>query len=90
MICFLIIRRYTKKFIALMIKAMVGIRSIVILIILVISIHFTRNLARGGIPAKLAIIIIISHFFVLVLISVFNTFILAIFSIYIIIMTEAQ
>jgi len=71
-------------------RAIVVINSRDVLIIAIIKSHFIKNPINGGIPAKLAMIIIIVHFFILLLISVFSVFILEIFNIYIIIATEVQ
>jgi len=64
---------------ALIVRVTVVIKINDILIIVVISNHFTKNLAKGGNPAKLAIIIIIIHFFIFVLVSMFRLFTLKIF-----------
>jgi len=79
-----------KKFIALILRATVDTKINDILIITMISIHFTRNLANGGIPAKLAIIINSIHFFISLFDSVFSVFVLKFFRMYIIIITAVQ
>jgi len=79
-----------KKFRELIISAMVEIKINDVLIIIMIRIHLIKNLAIGGIPAKLAIIINISHFFTFLLDSVFSMFILKFFNKYITIMTDVQ
>jgi len=73
-----------------MVRVRVVIKINDIFIIVVSSNHFVKNLDSGGIPAKLAIIISKIHFFMPVLPSIFNTFILKFFSKYIIMITDAQ
>jgi len=79
-----------KKFMALKIRAIVDTIRRDSLIIVIISNHFTKKLAMGGMPARFAIIINSTHFFVLVLDSVFKVFILKFFRVCIIINTEDQ
>jgi len=75
---------------ALIVRVIVVIKINDVLNIDVINNHFTRNPDNGGILAKLAMIIIITHFFMFVLVSTFRLFILKIFSEYINMATEAQ
>jgi len=75
---------------ALIIKAIVETKTKDVLIIVTIRIHLTKNLAKGGIPAKLAVINSSNHFFTFLLASMFNTFILKFFIRYIIIITDIQ
>jgi len=79
-----------KKFIALIIRARVDKKINDILSIAITSIHFIKKLAKGGIPAKLAIIISSIHFLVSLFDSVFSVFVLKVFKMCIIIITAVQ
>jgi len=75
---------------ALIIRAIVEVKINDILTMEITSIHFTKNLAKGGMPARLAITINRIHFIKFLLDSVFNVFIFRFFSRYIIIITDIQ
>jgi len=79
-----------KKFMALIMRAIVEVKIIDIFTIEMINSHFVRNLDSGGMPAKLAMINKSSHFFTLFLGSVFKLSILKLFNKCIIIITEVQ
>jgi len=75
---------------ALILRVTVDTKISDILIITMINIHFTRNLANGGMPAKLAITISNIHFFIFLFDSVFSVFVLKFFRTYIIMITAVQ